>query len=87
MTQSLLLMLAVIAATWDAWRWYLGRITSAPEEGAALGLTVLFVLALGWRERDPRRHDDVSAGQRRTTSPLGPAQPGLISLHLPAAQG
>jgi exosortase/archaeosortase family protein len=47
-----LLAAAVVAvATWDAWRWYLGRIGSAPEEAAALGLTVLFFAVFGARQR------------------------------------
>lgn len=49
MTQPLLLMLAVVAATWDAWRWYADRIATAPEEGAALALTIAFLFALRWR--------------------------------------
>ena len=51
MKQSLILMCAVIAATWHAWRWYLLRVTSAPEEGAALVLTIILILACGRRER------------------------------------
>ena len=51
MRAPLLLMLATIAATWDAWRWYCNRIAAAPEEGAALGLTIVFLIALSRRER------------------------------------
>lgn len=54
MRPPLLLMFTTMAATWDAWRWYLGRITAAPEEGAALGLTIAFILALSRREGGSR---------------------------------
>jgi exosortase/archaeosortase family protein len=37
----------VLAATWDAWRWYVARVAAAPEEAAALGLTIAFLGALG----------------------------------------
>jgi exosortase/archaeosortase family protein len=43
----------VAAATWDAWRWYLGRVAAAPEEAAALGLTVAFLAAVGLTRRGP----------------------------------
>jgi exosortase/archaeosortase family protein len=33
----------VIAATWDAWRWYFARVWVAPEEAAALALTAVFL--------------------------------------------
>ena len=33
----------VVAATWDAWRWYVARIWAAPEEAATLVLTVAFL--------------------------------------------
>lgn len=49
MINPLVMMLAVMAATWDAWRWYATRIAAAPEEGAALGLTVALIAALAWR--------------------------------------
>ena len=50
----LLISALVAAATWDAWRWYLGRVSSAPEEAAALVLTIVFVGALGLaRMRQP----------------------------------
>ena len=44
----LLVSTLVVAATWDAWRWYVERVWAAPEEAAALALTVAFlgVLAL-----------------------------------------
>jgi exosortase/archaeosortase family protein len=39
-----LLVFALVAtATWDAWRWYFGRVSAAPEEAAALVLTVAFI--------------------------------------------
>src|SRR6266581_2368720 len=37
----------VMAATWDAWRWYVQRIWESPEEAASLALTVAFVGGLG----------------------------------------
>ena len=52
MTRPLALMLAIIAATWDAWRWYVARIVATPEEAAALVLTIAFIIALGWRDRE-----------------------------------
>jgi exosortase/archaeosortase family protein len=53
-----LLAAAVVAvATWDAWRWYLGRIGSAPEEAAALGLTVLFFAVFSTRQRPTKAND------------------------------
>lgn len=54
MTGCILAMLVIAAATWDAWRWYFRRITSAPEEGAALALTVVLILVLGSRSRQHR---------------------------------
>ena len=43
----LLLAALVTAATWNAWRWYLARVAAAPEEAAALALTVAFLGMLG----------------------------------------
>src|SRR5215475_9931928 len=37
----------VMAATWDAWRWYMNRVWESPEEAATLALTVAFLGALG----------------------------------------
>jgi exosortase/archaeosortase family protein len=37
----------VVLATWDGWRWSVLRIASAPEEGAALALTVVFLAVTG----------------------------------------
>jgi exosortase/archaeosortase family protein len=37
----------VMAATWDAWRWYVQRVWESPEEMASLALTVAFLGALG----------------------------------------
>src|SRR5258705_7836482 len=37
----------VIAASWDAWRWYLSRVAAAPEEAASLALTVVFLGVIG----------------------------------------
>ena len=47
----LLVAALVMAATWDAWRWYLGRVSAAPEEAAALALTVAFLGAVGIMRR------------------------------------
>jgi exosortase/archaeosortase family protein len=47
MMHPLLLAALVTAATWDAWRWYLARVSAAPEEAAALALTVVFLGVLG----------------------------------------
>ena len=43
----LLVCALVVAATWDAWRWYFGRVAAAPEEAAALALTVVFLGRVG----------------------------------------
>jgi exosortase/archaeosortase family protein len=47
MMHPLLVQAAVIAATWDAWRWYFGRIAAAPEEATALGVLTLVLAVLG----------------------------------------
>src|SRR3954447_7414693 len=41
----------VMAATWDAWRWYVQRVWQSPEEAASLALTVAFLGALGITRR------------------------------------
>lgn len=51
MMRLLSLIACVCAATWHAWRWYLNRIWVAPEEGAALVLSLVFVAALALRQR------------------------------------
>jgi exosortase/archaeosortase family protein len=43
----LLIATVVMAATWGAWRWYFERVWAAPEEAAALVLTVVFLGVLG----------------------------------------
>jgi exosortase/archaeosortase family protein len=44
----------VMVATWGAWRWHVERIWAAPEETAALVLTIAFLGALGLlRKREP----------------------------------
>ena len=40
---ALLVFALVTMANWDAWRWYFGRISAAPEEAAALVLTMAFL--------------------------------------------
>lgn len=45
----------VAAATWEAWRWYLARVAAAPDEAAALGLTIAFLTAVGVIRRDETR--------------------------------
>jgi len=50
MMRAILALTIVMAATWHAWRWYLKRIILAPEEAAALAMSVGFVIALAWRE-------------------------------------
>jgi exosortase/archaeosortase family protein len=47
MMHPLLVLALVSAATWDAWRWYFGRVASAPEEAAALVLTIIFLGFVG----------------------------------------
>jgi len=47
----LLIAALVMAATWDAWRWYCGRVWSAPEEAVALALTAAFLGLLGVARR------------------------------------
>jgi len=52
------------AATWDGWRWYLGRLAASPEEGLALALTVLFLAGLGWTRRaEASRVDPIAAAR------------------------
>jgi exosortase/archaeosortase family protein len=41
----------VMAATWDAWRWYVQRVWESPEEAASLAVTVAFLGALGITRR------------------------------------
>src|SRR5438477_8981331 len=41
----------VMAATWDAWRWYVQRVWESPEEAASLAMTVAFLGALGVARR------------------------------------
>src|SRR5690242_20555739 len=41
----------VMAATWDAWRWYVQRVWESPEEAASLALTLAFLGALGITRR------------------------------------
>src|SRR5689334_16324174 len=41
----------VMAATWDAWRWYVQRVWESPEEAASLALTVAFLGVLGVSRR------------------------------------
>jgi exosortase/archaeosortase family protein len=43
---SLLAAAVVMLATWDAWRWYLVRVSAAPEEALALVLAVVLLGAL-----------------------------------------
>ncbi len=43
----------VSVACWDAWRWYLGRVASAPEEALALVLAIALVVATGLTQRSP----------------------------------
>ena len=43
----LLVSMLVTVATWGAWRWYFERVWAAPEEAAALVLTVVFLGTLG----------------------------------------
>jgi exosortase/archaeosortase family protein len=44
----------VAAATWEAWRWYLARVAAAPDEAAALVLTVVFLTVVGLSRRGHR---------------------------------
>jgi exosortase/archaeosortase family protein len=43
----LLVTALVVAATWDAWRWYFIRVWPTPEEAATLALTILFLGLVG----------------------------------------
>jgi exosortase/archaeosortase family protein len=47
MMHPLLIAMTVTAATWNAWWWYFERVGGAPEEAAALALTVLFLGVIG----------------------------------------
>ena len=54
MMHPFLISALVLGATWDGWRWYVGRVAAAPEEAAALVLTIVFLGALGLaRMREP----------------------------------
>jgi exosortase/archaeosortase family protein len=46
-----LVAMLVMAATWDAWRWYVQRVWESPEEAASLALTVVFLGAFGVTRR------------------------------------
>lgn len=59
MIHPLFVQVAVLAATWDAWRWYFGRIAAAPEEAAALGVLTLVLGVLGL-PRLVRAQSDIS---------------------------
>ncbi len=48
---SLLVVALVMAATWDAWRWYVHRVWASPEEAASLVLTAVFLGVLGMMRR------------------------------------
>jgi exosortase/archaeosortase family protein len=53
-THPLVVGTLVTAATWGAWRWYAERISEAPEEAAALVLTIAFLAIAGnLRRREP----------------------------------
>jgi exosortase/archaeosortase family protein len=47
----LLVTALVMAATWDAWRWYVQRVWESPEEAASLAVTMAFLGALGMTRR------------------------------------
>jgi exosortase/archaeosortase family protein len=49
----LLVAIVVAAATWDAWRWYVARVSASPEEAVSLTATVIFLAVLG-AARGPR---------------------------------
>jgi len=51
MIQNVLVAALVVAATWDAWHWYVQRVWESPEESASLVLTVVFLGALGVARR------------------------------------
>jgi exosortase/archaeosortase family protein len=48
-----LVSMLVIGATWDAWRWYVSRISAAPEEAAALAMTMALLIGMGIARRSP----------------------------------
>jgi exosortase/archaeosortase family protein len=51
MMHPLLVSALVVAATWDAWRGYFGRVAAAPEEAATLVLTIIFLGVVGLTRR------------------------------------
>jgi len=51
MIRNVLVAALVVAATWDAWRWYAQRVWDSPEESASLVLTIVFLGALGVARR------------------------------------
>lgn len=51
MMPPLVAALVAFAATWEAWRWYAGRVAAAPEEAAALVLTVVFLAGTAFVRR------------------------------------
>lgn len=45
-----------MAATWESWRWYAGRVSAVPEEAAPLLLSLAFLALLAfprWLRREP----------------------------------
>jgi exosortase/archaeosortase family protein len=46
-TYPLLIAIVVTAATWDAWRWYVARVSATPEEAVSLAATAILLIALG----------------------------------------
>jgi exosortase/archaeosortase family protein len=45
--QPLVVAMVVAAATWDAWRWYVARVSASPEEAVSLAATAIFLVVLG----------------------------------------
>src|SRR5712671_6918813 len=60
-THPLVVAALVTAATWSAWHWYAERISEAPEEAAALVLTIAFLAIAGrLRSHEPAAHTSVT---------------------------
>ena len=55
----LIVQAVVIAAGWDAWRWYVARVTAVPEEAATLAVLAVLLVFLS-APRILRREPDFS---------------------------
>jgi exosortase/archaeosortase family protein len=47
MTHPVLISAVVGLATWDGWRWYIGRVAAEPEQVVSLALTAALIVGIG----------------------------------------